>query len=415
MIELLAPAAWRKQVLADTRTLNVYPGITEYLAAASCAARELEPITCRGPLPREAVVVVGVIRNEMRRLAGFLGHYRELGADRFLMVDNASDDGGDAFLARQPDVDLWLARGSYAAASYGCLWTDGLVHAIARGHWVLVADADEFLVYDGMQHHNLHDLAQLLDRRSERRLNAPLIDLYGRGPICMTSLPHGDPLSAQWWFDTTSYEMMRSPYGDLLLGGPRARVFSTPARPFTVNAQKFPFSRFDAATGYCWIHRPYPYHWNHGRPLAAVLHLKFTEEFSGLVERASIEKQHAGDEYRVYQDTLHDRPDVSFFGSDSQLYQGPQSLISAGFINTIDWSDPRRYRRLDVNVLRHRLHALAQGALGPDFRDVRQRWLDVAGPRTSARTRATSRTMRGHLRRKSSCKNTCNTNRGPSS
>lgn len=381
MLELLAPAAWRKQVLTDTRTLNMYPGITEYLAAASRAAHELEPITCRGPLRRDAVVVVGVIRNETPRLQGFLAHYRKLGADRFLMVDNASDDGGHAFLASQLDVDLWLARSSYAAASYGCLWTDGLAHAIARGHWVLVADADEFLVYEGMQHHNLHDLAQLLDRRGERRLNAPLIDLYGRGPIRVTSLPHSDPLSAQWWFDRTSYQMMHSPYGDLLLGGPRARVFSTPGRPFTVNAQKFPFSRFDAATGYCWIHRPYPYHWNRGRPSAAVLHLKFTQEFPGLVERAGIEKQHAGDEYRVYQDILRDEPDVSFFGPDSQPYEGPQSLITAGFINPIDWSDPRRSRRVDVSILRHRLHVLAQGALGPQFREVRQRWLDVVGTR----------------------------------
>jgi Glycosyl transferase family 2 len=384
MIELLAPADWRKQVFADTKTLRVYPGITEYLAAASRAARELEPITCRGPLPREAVAVVGVIRNEMRRLPGFLSHYRELGADRFLMVDNASDDGGSTFLANQPDVDLWLARGSYSAASYGCLWTDGLAHAIARGHWVLVADADELLVYDGMQRHNLHDLAQLLDRRGERRLNAPLIDLYGRDPIRTTSLPESEPLSAQWWFDTTSYQMMRSPYGDMLLGGPRARVFSTPGRPFTVNAQKFPFSRFDAATGYCWIHRPYPYHWNRGRPMAALLHLKFTEEFPALVERAGIEKQHAGDEYCVYQNALRDRPDVSFFGPDSRLYEGPQSLIAAGLINIVDWSDSRRYPRWDVSNLRHRLHALAQASIGPDFRQVRQRWLDGSAATSTA-------------------------------
>src|SRR5256885_5909787 len=85
MIERLAPAHWRRQVLADTRNLGAYPGITEYFADACAAARELEPITCRGPLPRGAVVLAAVIRNEVRRLPGFLAHYRSLGVDRFLV------------------------------------------------------------------------------------------------------------------------------------------------------------------------------------------------------------------------------------------------------------------------------------------------------------------------------------------
>jgi hypothetical protein len=378
MIERLAPADWRRQVLADTRNLGAYPGITEYFADACAAARELEPITCRGPLPRGAVVLAAVIRNEVRRLPGFLAHYRSLGVDRFLVVDNASGDGGQAVLAQEPDVDLWLARGSYLAANRGRLWADALVHAIAGGHWVLIADADEFLVYDGMDRHDLHGLAQLLGRRGERRLNAPLIDIYGPGPIHATPLPGSDPLAAEWWFDTTSYEMIRSPYGDMLLGGPRARVFSTPDRQFTVNAQKFPFSRFDAATAYCWVHRPYPYHWNQGRPMAALLHLKFTEDFPALVDRACIEKQHSGGsvEYRVYQAALRSRPDISFLGPCSARYEDPQSLVAAGLIEPVGWSDTRPRRRWNVVAVRHWLHAAARAMLGPDFRAVRRRWLE---------------------------------------
>lgn len=37
----------------------------------------------------------------------------------------------------------------------------------------MIADADEFLVYDGMDRHDLHDLTELLEHRGERRVSAP--------------------------------------------------------------------------------------------------------------------------------------------------------------------------------------------------------------------------------------------------
>src|SRR5262249_39293305 len=206
-IEYLAPADWRRQVRVDTN--GAYASVTAFLEATRAMADELIPITCRGEMSKRAVVIISVMRNEMQRLPSFLAHYRRLGADRFLIVDNASNDGTDRFLSKQPDVDLWLATGSYLAAHRGRMWTDGLAHAIARGHWVMIADADEFLVYAGMDRHALQDLVGLLDRRGERRIRAPLIDVYGRGPIRNTPFPQGDPLAGNWWFDATSYKTLQ--------------------------------------------------------------------------------------------------------------------------------------------------------------------------------------------------------------
>jgi hypothetical protein len=377
MIEYLAPADWQRQVHVDTN--GAYSGVTGFFEAIRAAADQLIPITCRGEVPKRAIVIISVVRNEMRRLSSFLAHYRRLGADRFLIVDNASNDGTDRFLSEQPDVDLWLATGSYLAAHQGRMWTDGLAHAIARGRWVMIVDADEFLVYDGMDRHSLQDLVGLLDRRGERRLSTPMIDVYGRGPIRNTPLPQNDPLAGDWWFDTTSYKTLQSPYGDLLMGGPRGRVFSEAERPFTNCVQKFPISRFDAATCYCWVHRPYPYHWNQSKPLAALVHVKFTEDFPALVERACSEKQHSSGsvEYFHYQRALKENPNVSFFGPDSRRFDGPQALLSAGFIEPIDWLAKSVARRPDIVTIRHRLHARARSWFGVDFSRIKERWLRV--------------------------------------
>ena len=63
----------------------------------------------------EQVLAFATMRNDMQRLPFFLAHYRRLGVGHFLIVDNSSDDGTDAFLAAQPDVSLWSSAASYKA------------------------------------------------------------------------------------------------------------------------------------------------------------------------------------------------------------------------------------------------------------------------------------------------------------
>ena len=107
------------------------------MADAVRAARDMNPISARGPLARGAVLLAAVVRNEIERLPGFLRHYRRLGVDRFTFIDNDSTDGGRELLAGEGDVDLWHARGSYFAAHRGRLWVEAIVQGIARGHWIL--------------------------------------------------------------------------------------------------------------------------------------------------------------------------------------------------------------------------------------------------------------------------------------
>jgi hypothetical protein len=386
VIERLIPPEWREQIRRDiyrTPLSRAYTSMSEYLSDAARTARELELISARGPLSRPAVILVAVVRNEIARLPGFLSHYRRLGIDRFMFIDNDSSDGSRELLAGECDVDLWYARGSYFAAHKGCLWIEAVVQAIGRGHWILRADADEFLVYDGMDRHDLKDLTALLARRGERRLSAPMVDVYGRGQIRETPFPVGDLLRAEWWFDAAGYEVEESPYGRLLTGGPRTRVFTAPEGPIKYYLQKYPLSLYDAATSDFWVHRPYPYHWNRVSTLGALLHAKFTSDFPARVDQAVIEKQHSAQSrfYRIYQAHLRRYPDLSFFGPGSRRYCGPQSLIDAGIMEAIDWSAPRRPRPKAPEAMRHRLHSAARALIGTNFRFVRSLWQRAATKR----------------------------------
>ena len=55
------------------------------------------------------VLLFSTLRDEYVRLPYFLQYYRDLGIGHFLIVDNDSGDGGTDYLARQPDVSLWVA------------------------------------------------------------------------------------------------------------------------------------------------------------------------------------------------------------------------------------------------------------------------------------------------------------------
>lgn len=57
--------------------------------------------------------LLAVLRNEMYFLPDFLAHYRGLGVERFVFLNDRSDDGSFAYLCRQPDTVIVESRRTY--------------------------------------------------------------------------------------------------------------------------------------------------------------------------------------------------------------------------------------------------------------------------------------------------------------
>src|SRR5580658_4834409 len=83
-----------------------------------------------------------VVRNETLRLASVLDHCRRLGVERFLIVDNGSDDGTLELLLGQPDVHVFSSADSFGVNSMCMAWVNEILDAFADDRWVLVVDAD---------------------------------------------------------------------------------------------------------------------------------------------------------------------------------------------------------------------------------------------------------------------------------
>ncbi len=73
----------------------------------SCHVLTEGAVIDRPVAPLGQIRAFATCRDERLRLPAFLKHYRDLGIDRFFIVDNDSNDGTADYLVDQPDVHLF--------------------------------------------------------------------------------------------------------------------------------------------------------------------------------------------------------------------------------------------------------------------------------------------------------------------
>ncbi len=302
------------------------------LLRAVLAGRKLVPVVDRtANITPGQILLTVTLRNEALRLPHFLDHYRRLGVNHFLIVDNDSDDGSKGLLRDQPDVSLWTTRGSYREARFGLDWTNALLLRYAHGHWTLTVDADELLVYPYWETRDLRALTDWLRRNDATAFGAMLLDLYPKGPLDAQRYMAGEnPTGVLNWFDAGNYSITVQPLMENLWiqGGVRSRVFfgATPRLAPTLN--KLPLVKWHWRYAYAnsthailprRLNRPYA---TDGAELTSglLLHTKF---LPNMLEKSTEElarRQHFSrpEEYRAYHQDIAANP-VLWTDSSTEL------------------------------------------------------------------------------------------------
>ena len=307
-------------------------------------AEQLKPLRHAGPLKPGEIAVISTVRNEAARLPLFFEHYKKIGVSRFLMVDNASADATPEVLCAEPLADVFHTAASFDDACSGIYWQNGLARAYCLGHWTLLADADELFVYDGMDSHGLPDLTRWLERNSQDRVFAPMIDIYPPDVIGETGLSIRENFERNGWFDTTGYGLQRRRGGWLATGGPRQRLFGQKLLSEGEWASKYPLFRMSGDTAICNAHFLWPGDEGSARPLGALIHLKFMDDFAERAARHVREGQHFDNsrKYRVVSEVLAKQPRTVAAYPRSEKYLGPGSLIAHNLLLPIDWTSAGR-------------------------------------------------------------------------
>jgi hypothetical protein len=313
-------------------------------------SRELSCVVNRtGQIAPDDILLFSTQRNERVRLPFFLEYYRRLGVAHFMVVDNGSTDGTAEYLASQGDVSVWSTDASYKAARFGVDWLNYLQRRYGHGHWCLVADPDEFLVFPFCDTRPLTALTDWLDAASIRSFSAMLLDMYPEDRLDATPYREGmDPLEIACWFDSGNYTISRNPlYKNLWIqGGPRARIFFPDAPERAPALNKVPLVKWDRRYVYVSsTHMLLPrglnlvYETNGGEKASGVmLHAKFLDTFARKADEEAARCEHYAEatEYRAYQEGLV--KNRTLWCRWSERYENWRQLERLGLMSKGNWA-----------------------------------------------------------------------------
>jgi hypothetical protein len=287
--------------------------------------------------PRDVVAFL-TVRDEAMRLPAVLEHHRKLGVARFFVLDNGSTDGSLELALDQPDAHVFQTTAGYSDAGYGIAWMNQLLGEHGVGHWCLMIDADELLVYPHVERAGLPRLCEYLDLTGARALFTPMVDMYGAGPVEQQSYSVGESLiEACPYFDPKGYRKVTVPRHcppHWVGGGMRSRVFRWPENPSGLPPcclSKVPLMKWSSGTQYIRSA-----HFISPQPLSelwgALLHFKFMCDLPRRIRDEMSRGQQSGPwagEYQVYREAIERDPNLTFQFEGSARYTNSSNLIAA--------------------------------------------------------------------------------------
>jgi Glycosyl transferase family 2 len=321
---------------------------------------------CRRPLPDcFTPIVICVVKNERDRIPDFLRHYRAAGIERFVFIDNQSDDGTFEFLLRQPDVDLYHRPGAFDwMRKQG--WISKVIEVYGHERWYIYVDADEHIVFETIEQHSFADLTRQMTRRGVRRVRGFLLDMYPAGAVLESRYTSGEPLASAYpFFDREGYREERYQEVMSFKGGPRMRAFAAANPKFLPELTKYPLfwtvpGEYMANPHHIW---PYTDNFESDRYLA-ILHYKFLPGIMDKV-REAIKQANYWDgslEYRCYAKILEADPMLSLVAPISARFTTSAELVALGLIAPLQWKSDREAAAAMTLAYRERRAALLGGA-----------------------------------------------------
>jgi len=294
------------------------------------------PIT----ISHQSHILLCVVRNESLRLPYLLSYYRKLGFDRFLFVDNGSTDGTTDFLLAQPDSAVLYTEDRFGAPpGAGLSWKNTILDQFCDGRWVLVADADEILVWPDSERESIQTLTQRFDGSGAEVLFTLMLDMYSDKPFGEIGYKPGlNFVDCAPFFDRGPYVLLSAgpfPFRQID-GGVRARLYRTFRVPSAAPVMsKVPLVKWRAGQRFIIAQHallnPAPL-----APMqAALLHFKM---FDDLPLKCEVEVQRGeyyaqGREYEALGMFIRNSPNRSFFDpAISVRFQNTNQLRSMGLI-----------------------------------------------------------------------------------
>jgi len=317
----------------------------------------------------KGLTLCALVRDELFLISDFLNHYRTLGVERFIILDDRSEDGTREFLLTEPDVmvvespfrfndpvpvpkevapyrQTWMAY---------YLWRNQLMDMAGYDKVHLMVDADEFHVLpEGV---SLHDVAEICKYESGggRTIMGVVQDVYPRHPNDLKGM--ASITAGRWYFDAVPHIRLRPDNRPkIVYGGMRIRLYSKAGiLPNQSLRERFKtlFRKRFISTRFINLYKPIMAYWWQGNKfvnthntietvkgkynqgiLIPVVHHKLIPPLYNKIHRAIEEKHHfneSEDYFRMAQLMKYLEGDPKgFMGRDSQPVTGWSGFEQSG-------------------------------------------------------------------------------------
>lgn len=313
-------AFWKRAGFWKLRS-RTFPFPVPRLHQARFKGIEIIPVSVREPPPSDALILIVTTYNSMHEIAKFFKHYRKLGIERFVAIDDGSDDGTLDFLCGQPDADVYRSNVPFGKGR-DRIWRQLAMEKYGKDRWYMSVDSDEYLVFENSETKRLPDLIREMEQNREWHLAALMIDLYPDGPVDSVA---DDSARLPWhicpMFDPSGYFIRPQARALSIRGGPRYRHFG-----FAGRINKYPLFYADRSTRFDLnYHTMFPYYQNFVPVRAALLHNKYAP---GAISRLGLVAQ------RGHHNGSDQGPLIAedFRYAGSQYYTSSMQLVELGLI-----------------------------------------------------------------------------------
>lgn len=317
-------------------------GIKKYILIEQFAKAKIEVIKKTVLKNNQVPAVVLCVKNDRRRIEMLVKHYRALGVEKFIFLDNGSTDGTLEWMMEQEDIDLFITKDQYSSFVKEA-WINRLVSYYGFDHWYILTDSDELVTYINMEKYPLAEVIKYAEKNKIERIEGLTLDMYSEKALFKGGINGEDIEKTYCWMDSDSYTTESRKVCGVdtvaMIGGPRDRIMNV-----TPSLMKYPLVWFSEGTVSADAHFQYPYRGMNAAPCYfGILHYKFLpEDQKEYLRRAEPD---AGFSAGVVKDGYYKKymeigikADASFMYSNSIRYEDSSSLKRISLIQPIDFN-----------------------------------------------------------------------------
>ncbi len=289
---------------------------------------------------KNEIRLFAIMRNESLRLPHFINYYKNLGVDRFIIIDNNSSDLSVEIALSYDNVHVFATNDSYT--NHWC-WMQYLLSAYGRNRWCVVVDIDELFYFPSIEKLSIRQLCLFLEETNCTAFRSFLLDLYSETSINDVKYLVGeDPLNVLKYFDEHYDEIefiffdhhQWQPFKSIsFTGGMRDRIFGKHAPPHLLSK----ISLFKHENGSYLAQGMHAINGSKVSDLqGAVLHTKFLNDFVSEVEEECAREEHYGKAvyYKSYKREINKNHDLMLQNNGSVQLIDSAQLVELGIMKT---------------------------------------------------------------------------------